>query len=71
MIGRAATVAAKRAVIEHAKQRPGIPWFTQVCEVLGQEDVGIAPIAKETDLTRQAVYRIKADPTGSEAALAA
>jgi putative DNA-invertase from lambdoid prophage Rac len=28
-------------------------------------------IAKETGLTRQTVYRIKDDPAGSEAALAA
>jgi len=37
--------------------------------MLGQ--VGIARIAAETGLTRQTVYRIKHDPAGSEAALAA
>jgi putative DNA-invertase from lambdoid prophage Rac len=33
--------------------------------------VGIAHIAKETGLSRQMVYRIKDDPAGAEAALAA
>jgi DNA invertase Pin-like site-specific DNA recombinase len=32
---------------------------------------GIAQIAKDTGLTRQTVYRIKEDPAGAEAALAA
>jgi putative DNA-invertase from lambdoid prophage Rac len=36
--------------------------------MLSQEAVGIARIAEET---RQTIYRIKDDPTGSEAALAA
>jgi putative DNA-invertase from lambdoid prophage Rac len=39
--------------------------------MLGQEAVGIAPIAKETGLTRQTIYRIKEDPASAEAALAA
>jgi len=39
--------------------------------MLGQQTAGIAQIAKETGLTRQTVYRIKDDPTGAEAALAA
>jgi DNA-binding phage protein len=39
--------------------------------MLGQQTVGIAQIAKETGLTRQTVYRIKGDPAGAEAALAA
>jgi hypothetical protein len=33
--------------------------------LLGREAVGIAHIAKETGLSRQAVYRIKDDPAGS------
>jgi hypothetical protein len=33
--------------------------------------VSITHIAKETGLTRQIVYRIKDDPAGAEAALAA
>jgi len=39
--------------------------------LLGQQAVGIAHIAKETGLTRQTVYRIKDEPAGAEAALAA
>jgi putative DNA-invertase from lambdoid prophage Rac len=39
--------------------------------LLSQEAVGMARIAKETGLTRQTIYRIKDDPAGAEAALAA
>jgi DNA invertase Pin-like site-specific DNA recombinase len=39
--------------------------------LLGQEAASIARIAKEARLTRQTVYRIKGDPAGAEAALAA
>jgi putative DNA-invertase from lambdoid prophage Rac len=39
--------------------------------MLGQDTLGIARIAKETGLNRQTVYRIKDDPAGAEAALAA
>ena len=39
--------------------------------MLGQEALGIAQIAKDTGLSRQTIYRIKDDPAGSEAALAA
>jgi putative DNA-invertase from lambdoid prophage Rac len=39
--------------------------------MLGRQAVGTAQIAKETGLTRQTVYRIKGDPVGAEAALAA
>jgi putative DNA-invertase from lambdoid prophage Rac len=45
--------------------------FVKVRAMLGQQAVGIAHIAKETGLTRQTVYRIKDDPAGAEAALAA
>jgi DNA invertase Pin-like site-specific DNA recombinase len=77
-----ATKAAQRAGIEHAKlkdERAYLgrkPSFTReqlnkVREMLGQEAVGIAQIAKEAGLTRQTVYRIKDDPAAAEAALAA
>jgi len=39
--------------------------------MLGHSAVGIAQIGKESGLTRQTVYRIKGDPAGAEAALAA
>jgi hypothetical protein len=39
--------------------------------MLGHHAFGIAQIAKDTGLTRQMVYRIKTDPAGAEAALAA
>ena len=45
--------------------------FNKVREMLGQQAVGIAQIAKETGLTRQTVYRIKGDPAGAEGALVA
>jgi putative DNA-invertase from lambdoid prophage Rac len=77
-----ATKAAQRAGIEHAKQngqraylgrKPSFTrqQFAAVREMLGQEAVGVAQIAKEIGLSRQAVYRIKDDPAGSESALTA
>jgi DNA invertase Pin-like site-specific DNA recombinase len=77
-----ATKAAQRAGIAHAKANDDRaylgrkPSFTReqlitVRAMLGQQAVGIAQIAKETGLTRQTVYRIKNDPAGAEAALAA
>jgi putative DNA-invertase from lambdoid prophage Rac len=77
-----ATKAAQRAGIEHAKQTGDRSYlgrkpsytreqFNQVRSMLGQQAAGIAQIAKETGLTRQSVYRIKGDPAGAEAALAA
>jgi DNA invertase Pin-like site-specific DNA recombinase len=39
--------------------------------MLGQEAVGIVQIAKETSVTRQTVYRIKDEPAGAEAPMAA
>ena len=52
------------------------PSFTRhqldtVRDMLGQQAIGIAQIAKATGLSRQTVYRIKDDPAGCEAALAA
>jgi DNA invertase Pin-like site-specific DNA recombinase len=45
--------------------------FATVRDMLGQAAVDIAGIAQEVGLSRQAVYRIKDDPAGAEAALAA
>jgi putative DNA-invertase from lambdoid prophage Rac len=70
------------AGIEHAKQNDQRAYlsrkpsftreqFVRVRAMLGQQTVGIAQIAKETGLTRQTIYRIKDDPAGAEAALAA
>jgi DNA invertase Pin-like site-specific DNA recombinase len=75
------TLIAK-AGIEHAKGRDEAKYlgrkpsftrqqFVTVRSMLGQDAVGIASIAKETGLSRQTVYRIKDDPAGAEAALAA
>jgi DNA invertase Pin-like site-specific DNA recombinase len=77
-----ATKAAQRADIEHAKahgeraylgRKPSFrrAQLDHVRAMLAHEALGIARIAKETGLTRQMVYRIKDDPAGSEAALAA
>ena len=77
-----ATKTAQRAGIEHAKQNDQRTYlgrkpsfareqFMKVCSMLGQQTAGIAQIAKETNLTRQTVYRIKDDPAGAEAALVA
>jgi putative DNA-invertase from lambdoid prophage Rac len=77
-----ATKAAQRAGIEHAKQHGDRAYlgrkpsysrqqFNQARALLAQEAVGIAQVAKETGLTRQTIYRIKDDPAGAEAALAA
>lgn len=45
--------------------------FTKARDLLGQQSASIAPIAKETSLTRQTIYRIKDDPSAAEAAVAA
>jgi putative DNA-invertase from lambdoid prophage Rac len=77
-----ATKAAQRAGIAHAKANDGHAYlgrkpsysreqFGTVREMLGRQAVGIAQIAKDTGLTRQTIYRIKDDPAGAEAALAA
>jgi putative DNA-invertase from lambdoid prophage Rac len=77
-----ATKAAQRAGIEHAKGKEDRPYlgrkpsftrlqFDTVRGMLGQQAVGIAQIAKTAGLSRQTIYRIKDDPAGSEAALAA
>jgi putative DNA-invertase from lambdoid prophage Rac len=77
-----ATKAAQKAGIEYAKGKDEAKYlgrkpsytrqqFTVVRQMLDQDSIGIARIAKETGLTRQTVYRIKGDPTAAEAALAA
>jgi putative DNA-invertase from lambdoid prophage Rac len=77
-----ATKAAQRAGIEHAKQNDERAYlgrkpsftrekFEKVRSMLGQQTAGIAQIAEEAGLSRQTVYRIKDDPAGAEAALAA
>jgi DNA invertase Pin-like site-specific DNA recombinase len=77
-----ATKAAQRAGIEHAKaadersylgRKPSFnrAQFTKVRDMLGQEAVGIAMVAKETALSRQTVYRIQADPATAEGSLTA
>src|SRR5215471_10728675 len=77
-----ATKAAQRAGIEHARanndraylgRKPSYTreQFDRVREMLGQQPLGVAQIARDTKLTRQTVYRIKDDPAGAEAALAA
>jgi putative DNA-invertase from lambdoid prophage Rac len=45
--------------------------LNKVRDMLGQEAVSIAQIAREAGLSRQTIYRIKDDPAGAEAALAA
>jgi putative DNA-invertase from lambdoid prophage Rac len=77
-----ATKAAQRAGIAHAKEHDSRAYlgrkpsytrkqYDHARTLLAQEAVGIARVAKETGLTRQTVYRMKDDPAGSEAALAA
>jgi putative DNA-invertase from lambdoid prophage Rac len=77
-----ATKAAQKAGIEHAKANDDRAYlgrkpsytreqFAKVRDMVGQAAVGIAEIAREAGLSRQAVYRIKDDPAGAEAALAA
>jgi putative DNA-invertase from lambdoid prophage Rac len=77
-----ASKAAQRASIEYAKRhgdRAYIgrkPSYTRdqlgkVRDMLRQEAVSIAQTARETDLTRLTIYRIKDDAAGAEGALAA
>ncbi len=74
-----ATKAAQTAGIEHAKANGGNayrgrkPSFTRtqmetVRDMLAQ-DAGISVIAKNTGLSRQAIYRVKDAPAEAEAAL--
>lgn len=72
-----ATKEAQKAGIEHAKAKGEYlgrkPSYTreqldQVRTMLGQI-VNVSHIAKTTGLSRQTIYRIKADPAAAEAAL--
>src|SRR3979490_2071749 len=76
-----ATKEAQRAGIAHAKAsgddryRGRKPSYTRsqlkiVQDMIAQAG-GIGPIAKAANLSRQTVYRIKDDPAGAEAVLAA
>jgi len=75
-----ATKEAQRAGIDlartkHDRYRGRKPSFTReqfqaVRDMLGQENA-IGRIANETGLSRQTIYRIKDDPAGAEATLAA
>jgi DNA invertase Pin-like site-specific DNA recombinase len=77
-----ATKDAQRAGIAHAKSRTEAspyrgraPSFNRtqlvaVLEMIGQGS-GVSAIAKTVGLSRQAVYRIQADPAGAEAVVAA
>lgn len=75
-----ATKEAQRAGIEHAKaaqdgrylgRKPSYSrdQYQAVIDMLAQ-GAGISSIAKETELSRQAIYRIKNEPAAAEAALA-
>ncbi len=61
------THCAERA---YAGRKPGYTRdrFNEVRDMLRQEAVSIAQIARETGLTRQTVYRIKGNPAGAETA---
>lgn len=74
-----ATKEAQKAGIDHAKSwstayRGRKPSFDReqlqtVRDMLGQ-GVGVSAVSQATGLSRQAVYRVQADPAGAEAALA-
>lgn len=76
-----ATKIAQRAGIEHAKAVAGEikykgrkPAYNRqqlqaVLEGLGQ-NIGVMELAKQLDLSRSTIYRIKDDPVGAEKALA-
>src|SRR4051794_10018815 len=75
-----ATKDAQRAGIAYAKASGETPYrgrkpsytrdqFKAVRHLLSQE-AGISRIAKETGLSRQAIYRIQQDPVAAEAVLA-
>src|SRR5262249_27302880 len=68
--------AAQRAGIEHARvnddraylgRKPSYTreQFNQAREMLGQQAVGVAKIARDTRLTRQTIYRIKDNPAAA------
>lgn len=74
-----ATKEAQRAGIDHAKGRETAyrgrkPSFTRVQLDRVRDGLGtgkgVSTIAKETGLSRQAIYRVQADPAAAEKALA-
>ena len=73
-----ATKEAQRAGIDHAKGRGAYrgrkPSFSheqlQTLRHMLAQSAGVSEIAKATGLSRQTIYRIKADPVAAEAALA-
>lgn len=75
-----ATKAAQRAGIDHARAKGATylgrkPSYSrhqlEMVQALLAQDNGISAIAKMTGLSRQAVYRIEADPVAAQASLAA
>jgi DNA invertase Pin-like site-specific DNA recombinase len=66
-----AKAKAKAAEIKYRGRKPSYTrdQFSAVCDLLGRS-AGIGEIATATGLSRQAIYRIKDDPAGAEAALA-
>jgi putative DNA-invertase from lambdoid prophage Rac len=77
-----ATKASQRAGIEHAKGRADSPYlgrkpaftrkqFETVRDMLSRGTSSIVEIARASGAKRPTVYRLKADPTAAEAALAA
>ena len=75
-----ATKAAQKAGIAHAKQhaeakyRGRKPSYTReqfnVVQTMLNQHHGVSAIAKATDLSRQAIYRIERDPAAAEVVLA-
>jgi putative DNA-invertase from lambdoid prophage Rac len=75
-----ATKAAQMAGIAHAKQKPGTkyrgrkPSYTraqfEVVRTMLDQHSGVSTIAKATNISRQAIYRIEQDPAAAEAVLA-
>jgi putative DNA-invertase from lambdoid prophage Rac len=77
-----ATKAAQRAGIAHAKEHDERAYlgrkpsytrqqYEHARTLLSQDTCGVTRVAKETGLSRQTVYRLRDDPVGAEAALAA
>jgi putative DNA-invertase from lambdoid prophage Rac len=77
-----ATKAAQRAGIAHAKEHDGQAYlgrktsytreqYARARALLSPGAVGVTSVAKATGLSRQTVYRLRDDPAGAEAALAA
>src|SRR5664279_5593173 len=75
-----ATKAAQKAGIAHAKQQPEVkyrgrkPSYSRaqldIVRTMLNQHQGVSAIAKATELSRQAIYRIERDPAAAEAVLA-